>query len=385
MSNNAEFLQILDNLLKDEPLLAFAKKRGLQDAYIPCGAGKIPASQYAVLLLFGLYAVNDTADRSATQPAFGRLALLTAMEAAKKDGWSFGSKLLYDLKAEGITIPRSEVLAFLAQDTAYPHLLVDTVPEDDENAAYTGNLPVDLFCANVLTQFGSISGRYKAEAAINTERCLKIVAGLSLDDPESVLSTLIEQYYGGNKKWGVFARFLKKNGFYTGPAAVTDSVNHLYACPGGLSRWVLNTFLWLLILAQPKNDEEVKKLLFAAVGQGLCHIGRYKKLSYMAEQLVNDGDSDALRVESVPAESYIYDDTIPIGDGRKSLYMLAGFFDKDLPEDVAAAIDCYEVDPQANPQHRAKLVQSPLCLLLYVAGVQAYRHFSLPWIFRAGK
>lgn len=381
INESAEFMNHLQSIIsapESKAVLEFAKQRGLEKAEISTLACKQSAASYAVQLLYNLYAVSDM--KEANGVTFERLALLTALEASKSDGWNFGSKLLYDLKRRGIAISREEVVALLAQEPSSSHLLEDTAPEQELQDEFVGNLPVDLFCANILTLFGSLPGQYKVSgqcASVADESTKMILPFLRHGDPASSLITLFNNVFAGDQKFAVFANYLQKSGFYFYPASDTG----IYAVDGGLAKWCLNTFLWLIILQRPKDAVEVKKLLLAAVGQGLCHIGRYKKITYQGESLIEDGYN--ARIEPVPVEGYIISDKMPFGDGRKSLYILSSYFGNELPEDVAAAIDCYETDPQLNPQNRKKLMQNPLCLLLYVAGIQAAHHYHEPWVFRA--
>lgn len=375
------YLQVLRSLASDnadnKALLDFALANEFESGVVPAADGSLhSAAAYAIQLMSNALAVADANGEQTmgAESRFYRISVLLALErarAAKDSGlWGFGSKLIFDLRRNGIVLPRNEIAALLAQENGDNNLLADNP------------LAQDVYAGDIATRCGSLSSAYVLSAHKPTGNLAPDVqavwdtlsAAPDAMSTQQVLETLllgvIQRFLGANV--AMFGSWLRKSGFYTAPMGTSGP----YARESGLADWTRSVMRHLLSLTNPTTPEDAGKYAFLALCQGLCHCQRYRKIFYETKQVVDssaDETANGMTVVSVPAEGYIVEDLMPFGDGRKSLYIAASYFPnaKALTDDVAAAIACYDPSQRGTERYLQRLTVSPLAMLLHIATFQA--------------
>ncbi len=257
------------------------------------------------------------------------VALMTAIEESGYSAWHhFGAELLYDMRADGISITRDEVSAFLALegDWSYPA---------KGQLMYGSPLAVCLYSSRLLTKYFTLNNMYPYMKNKDPLPLPKMEA-----DPCAAIETLamatIPAYIGEDdvKKLMRFLNWLRTGDFYTFEN-------------GALAKHTVQVICNLVNLTKPQNEKDLGEVVLA----GLCH------------------DICSINVDRDPSGNTVYD-PLPFGCGRKSLYIASGYFGKNLGKTVAAAIDAYQHDIAAE-SYMPQAYLTPLALYLHLADVMA--------------
>ena len=379
---------------KAKRVLDFAKKqRNLASGVITIPDGnKCAAAEYG----FQLYcnAAEIAADDSINQETYQIIALLMTMEAIRTDSWSYGAKLLYDLRNSGIKLTREEISAFLAQEGTFATNPRKASLMDANTAA------IAICCANMATLYGSLRGRCvlfqsapDSSLMAQVESCWSKpgaegsapVACSNMEIIEKLLNTYALAYLGAEQEANLigFIKFLRSSGnksksesegFYSAPTKETGPG----AYTGGLAEHTVSMFCWLISLVKPQDAGQVGELVMAAVGHGLCHVNAFVRNTWEQEKVYcDDGnlqEPDGRKFKLQSKETFIRKDKMPFGYGRKSLYILTSYFGASIKENLAAAIDGYLHDPSENSNIAYQMMEYPLCVYLAMAEIAVSHH-----------
>lgn len=348
-------------------VLTFAKMRGLEKGTILCPDG---VEHSIVTYAVQLYANADIigGESEEMQESYQIVSLLMAMEAIREDCWSYGSKLLYDLRVAGIKLRRNEVAAFLAQDGDWE------TNGRDKGANMDGNtLATAMYCAHLATICNSLIGK---NCLVKTEPDQGIRdavnACMANETPQACIEALLRTFgsaYVGEQNQNrveTFIQWLSGTDFYLAPA----SNKYHSSYPGGLVKHTVFVVLRYIELEKPNTPAEVGKIVIAAICHDLCKLNFYKYTWRNVKVYCEDGDKwdpDGKRFRWESQLSYEIKDGMPFGHGRKSLYMAVGLLGDALTEEVAAAIDGHMYDKKANPKVEEQFMEYPMALMLHMA------------------
>ena len=306
------------------------------------------------------------------------VSMLMMLEAIRKDGWNYGSKLLYDVRSAGIGLTRTEIGAFLAQEGSWAS------NPNKERLMRSNTIAAALFCGHLATTFGSLCGNglihKNANAALLEQiyQCWTKPAAEGGDATtactrqeitEQLLMKYALAYLGEAQKGNLvkFIQFLRNSDFYHSPGEAEISKED-----GGLVSYVLNCFVWLVNLYKPVNEAEVGMLVLAAVGHELCLVNTYTKDWEKEKLYCEEGDKadpSGKKFRWIAKEVYRQEDKLPFGHGRKSMYILSSYFGSAIKEELAAAIDNHMPYPMECPYNTFQMLTYPMCVFLTMASV----------------
>lgn len=359
----------------------------MADATVNSVAGvEHSAMQYAMQMY--IEAENIIGDQKDAQLSnhLAQCALLVALEESFYTGeWlSYGSKLLFEVKRAGIKLTRPVIAAFLAQEGSWSKNL-------NKGDLMDGNIvAVSIYCARLSVLCHRLDGYPTCWTSDQADNQAEQVKTLAYDEVDSIAANL--NYYlnkyavaylqekgskDAQKQVAVFIKYLEtQSDFYTAPS----STKYHLSVDGGLAQHTNNVLMQLLYRVLPATPAQLGACVLAAIGHDLCKIGVYKKQFKSKKVYLSEGEPapEAAFIKTDGggnfywADSYYYEfsDAMPFGHGRKSAYMLQGFF-PEIDEDVFAAVVCHMADPESNPHYLYKFVMCPLALNLHIADVLA--------------
>lgn len=277
------------------------------------------------------------------------ISVLLALQETNPSTWSYGAELLYQLRAAGISISREEVGAFLAQEGTFAS------NRTKGSLMETSLLAPLLYCG--FYQARLCGGRFKLEAAEGE-------APFGVQFPQEPMEAIVKTIQGyaspyvgeaNQERVSSFLAFLQQSSFSHDPA----STKYHLSQPGGLALHTATVLRAMVsVFSQSVTASQMGKISLAAICHDLCKVGVYQPTT--RRQKV-DG-------EWVDVQSYAFQDPMPFGHGRKSMYMAAGFFGAALGQDVAKAIDGHMAD---DPNADQAFVDFPLGVGLHVADMIA--------------
>lgn len=350
----SEMLVFLTNAA-DSPrmkaVLDFALANGLTDpVQLPTQS---PEMKTGVDLAAAIYIrastlANNFAPSINVESIFVDAVLLALLDRTSQSNWSFGAELLYKVRAAGIQISREEVGALLAQEGTY------ATNRSKGDLMRSTPLAVLLYCGHFQARLCGSTFKMTApdgETTVNVQ-----FPSEPMDRILSALNTYVKEAVGpeNENRFLAFVAFLEQSTFPQDPA----STKYHLAEPGGLALHTSNVLYVMTAILSPVTSTQMAKITLAAVCHDLCKVGVYKPT-------VKSQKIDGKWVE---VNSYSFEDPMPFGHGRKSMYMAAGYFGKALGEDVAKAIDGHMAD---SPNVESQFADFPLGVALHIADVIA--------------
>lgn len=316
-------------------VLAYARKQGLMKRTVCLSDGSEHA---AAMYAWQLYCNADhiVPATPETTEAYQIVSIMSALEETANDSWSYGAKLIYDMRAASVGPTRFEVSLFLAMEDGW---------EGDKNELLSGNPhAVGFYCGKVLTLHSTLPGKLgcftmKGEAIALPELPTDRAEAIELLAAQYVPACIGE---GNADKMTRFLRLLRnKSDFY-------NAINAGDYEEGSLAAHTLAVICKLVELTHPTTPEQMGECVLAGIGHDIA---------------------EAHIIVKQDAEGNFVFDSMPFGHGRKSLYILGGYLDNCLPETVASAIDGHMMDVAANPRSHQQMMESPLGLYLHIADV----------------
>lgn len=310
-------------------------------------------------------------------------ALMVAAEEcfyAHDSGWSYGARQLFDIKKAGINLPRPVIAAFLAQEGTWAN-------NRSKKELLEGNMvAVSIYCARLrslcrhLLNLTATCGKEEDVApifggceAMGTEKYDEIIAHFLLEYAVPYLESCGSK--NAMQQVAAFQHYLKAGSdFYIAPS----STKYHLCKDGGLAEHTVNVLCELIRLTVPATKEELGACVLAAIGHDLCKIGVYKKQFKSKKVYISEGDQipEAAFIKTDGggsfywADSFFYEfsDSMPFGHGRKSAYMLMGFF-PEIGAEVYSAVDAHMGDVTATPKFMELYSENLLALNLHLADV----------------
>ena len=308
---------------------------------------------------------------------FAQCAFMIALEDSVYEGsfWSYGARLLYEVKLAGIKLSRSLIAAFLAQEG-------DWNSNRSKGDLLEGNIvAVGIYCAKLkfmacaLGDPGVANG--EAISQINVPQdftALDDIFGYYLNE---FAIPYLEAKGSKNAKAQVdmFCDYLRKTDFYVAPC----STKYHLCRDGGLAEHTFHVLMNLIWLTLPATVQDLGACVLAAIGHDLCKIGVYHK-QYKSKKTYISSDQEAPEGAYIKEDAggrfywaddwyYEYKDAMPFGHGRKSAYILHGFF-PELDSDVYSAVDAHMADTNAG-NYPVNFGVNPLALRLHIADALA--------------
>lgn len=327
-------LQSVYETPRAKAVLDFAVKRGLEKATVTCPDGSEHA---ATMYAWYLYCNSDDigASNSKDVETYQVVCIMSAMEESATDPWSYGTKLLYDMRKAGLGPTRKEYALFLAMEDGWDNGQKAAIMEMEPSAVY-------FYAGKLLTMCNTLPGvrkRFRTEGQPCTFPARK-------ESAIATLQNLAMQYIpacvgqdNATKVAGVLKMLAHRSDFYGagGPGGYE----------GGLADHTVDVIYKLVQVAKPITDEEVGLCVLAGLGHDIADAEFFRK--------DNSGNQTS--------------DILPFGHGRKSVYMLGGYLGDCLPQCVASAIDVHMNDITANPFSALQMMEEPLGLYLHIADV----------------
>lgn len=325
-------------------IVAYAEEKGLYEQMIPFGDTEVISAQYLAQLICNashvlerIYHVQSAEHEEAYEHLLV-VAIILTLESIPSDTWSFGTKIDYDLMCRGVRLTKDEAEAIYAQYGDY-----STNPSKSK-LMEKNIVACCIYCGHLLTTINTLKGKQGIPGKPIPDG-LKTSIGecMRMDTPQKATEALAERFgkrFADSEELDMFMAYLRDFGYYENPA----STRYHGAFPGGLAIHNLNVADWLIDLCCPQDETEVGKLFLTALCHDLCKLGVYQQ-GY---------------------KSYVFNDPMPMGHGRKSLFMTLRHF-SNIPEDMAAAIDGHMRDTKENPSVDRLLEQYPMALMLHMA------------------
>ena len=221
-----------------------------------------------------------------------------------------------------------------------------------------------------------------------TEEALeKIEVQQELKTPEEIIGYYLETFavpylesvgaVDAAKQIAAFQKYLaQQSDFYTAPCSTKYHLNR----DGGLVEHTLNVLMQMLWLTLPATKQQLGACVLAAIGHDLCKVGVYKKQYKSKKIYIAEGD-DIPEAAFVKEDAggrfywgddwyYEFKDAMPFGHGRKSAYILMGFF-PEIGADVFSAVDGHMGDASVNAYFMQQFAETPMALNLHIADVLA--------------
>lgn len=311
-----------------------------------------------------------------------KAAVMIALEECcySDSNWSYGSKLLYELRKNGIRLERNVIAAFLAQEGTW-----DTNRSKGE--LLDGNaVAVAVYCSRLKTLCHTMDG-VKATFGGTEEELHKIEVTQQLFTKQDVINYYLNEFAvpylemvgSANAKQQIeaFQNYLATmSDFYTAPC----STKYHLSVEEGLAEHTINVLMQMLWQALPATKQQLGACVLAAVGHDVCKNNVYKKQFKSKKTYLAEG-------EEAPAGAYVkhdqggrfywaddyfyeFKDAMPFGHGRKSAYILMSFF-PEIGESVFSAVDGHMADAVSNPNWMMLYAENPMALSLHVADILA--------------
>lgn len=311
-----------------------------------------------------------------------KTSVMVAMEecGCYKGNWSYGSRMLFDLRKTGIKVERPVVAAFLAQEGTW-----DT--NRSKGDLLDGNIiAVGIYCArlktlcytldNIQTHCGGTEEVLEQIDVAEKMQSLQEIFGFYLRT-FAVPYLVAKGSTNANAQIDAFLDYLEKHSdFYMAPCSTKYHLNR----DGGLAEHEFHVLMKTLWLTLPATTQQLGACILAALGHDLCKCNVYKKEYKTTKTYLTAG-------EEAPADAYVkedrggrfywaddffyrFNDAMPFGHGRKSAYILMSFF-PEIGEEVFAAVDGHMGDPTVNANWLQQLAENPLIMNLHIADILA--------------
>lgn len=339
------FLQSVYETPRAKAILDFAAKRGLEKAVVTCPDGtKHAAAMYAWQLYcntdaFASAMSNDSPQANEDVETYQVISIMSALEESATDAWSYGTKLLYDMRKAGIGPSRREYTIFLALESGWDNPEKSALLEADRASLF-------FYAGKLQTLCGTLPG---IPHCFRHENGSRVQLPAPLETPAATITQLAMKYIpecvgqdNAAKVAGILKMLAYRSDFYT---AISSSDYE----EGSLAKHTVDVIYKLVQLTNPVTDEQLGLCILAGLGHDLAEAKLFSK--------GNDG-----------SPSY---DPMPYGHGRKSVYILGGFLGDCLPKSVACAIDVHMNDMAGNPYSHLQMMEEPLGLYLHIADVMA--------------
>ena len=315
-------------------VLDFAIKRGFEKGIMTCPDGsKHAAAMYA----WQLYCNTDSVGTTAAEDVetYQVVCIMSALEESASDTWSYGTKLLFDMRKAGIGPTRREYTIFLAMEGGWENGQKAALMEMERAAVY-------FYAGKLLTLCNTLPG---------VRRCFRtegkpVAIPAPLETAAATINQLAMQFVpacvgqdNATKVAGVLKMLAFRSDFYgaVGPGGYE----------GSLAKHTVDVIYKLVQIAKPITDEEIGICVLAGLGHDIADAEFFNK------------DKTGTAVS----------DVIPFGHGRKSVYMLGGYLGDCMPVSVASAIDVHMNDEAGNPYSSLQMMEEPLGLYLHIADV----------------
>lgn len=388
MTNASAYWQtIIDGGTPENPSIVSEVARKMINHYLPLLEKEKRADHFSALgYAFYLYA-DAALLMKASDEENNHLICCSLMLAAEEclyahnNNWSYGARQLYELKKAGISLPRVVVAAFLAQEGNWSNRNKSDLLEGNTVA-------VGIYCARLRTLCRIFLGQ--SCTCGSQEQVAEVLSKLDEIDPtkpDEILAHFLNEYavpylescgsQAAQKQVAAFQYYLKScSDFYTAPC----STKYHLSRDGGLVEHTIHVLSELIRLTVPATKEQLGACVLAAIGHDLCKVNVYRKQHKSKKVYLAEGDQ-------VPEGTYVktdnggrfywmddyyyeFSDTMPFGHGRKSAYMLMGFF-PEIGEEVFAAVDAHMGDTTTNPRFMEHYSENLLALNLHLADVLA--------------
>lgn len=339
------FMQAIYETPRAKAILDFAMKRGLEKAVVTCPDGtKHAAAMYAWQLncntdAFASSASNGVLPLSTEVETYQVVCIMSALEESATDVWSYGTKLLYDMRKAGVGPTRREYTIFLALEGGWDNPEKSALLEADDAALY-------FYAGKLQTLCGTLPG---IPHCFRKENGNLTVLPEPEASPAATITKLAMKYIpecvgqdNALKVAGILKMLSYRSDFYT-------AVNPGDYEEGSLAQHTVDVIYKLVQLAMPVTDEQVGLCVLAGLGHDLAEIKLFNK----------------------DKEGNLSYDPMPYGHGRKSVYILGGYLGDCLPQSVACAIDVHMNDMAGNPYSHLQMMEEPLGLFLHIADVLA--------------
>lgn len=353
----------------------------LEAAVVKDSAGKEHSALHYALYLF-VVADNsyNTQHNQELSNILIQAALMLALEEShyKDAGWSYGSRLLFDLKKADIKVSRSTISAFLAQEGSW-----DT--NRSKNDLLNGNVAaVALYCSRLAVLCYVINGQ--GTTFDGTEDQLVTLESRQGNTIAETFSFYLREFgipylqsvgcEDAEAKVNAFMDWLNKSDFFRAPCSTKYHLNR----EGGLAEHTMNVLMQLLWMVLPANKRQLGACVLAAIGHDLCKVGVYQKQTKNKKFYLQEGETPPAGAQIKKdnggsfywGEDYYFEfkDNMPFGHGRKSAYILQGFF-PEISEDVYSAVDGHMADAVATPNFLQMFASNRLALNLHIADALA--------------
>lgn len=330
-------LQTVCETPRAKAVLDFAVKRGLEKAVVTCPDGsEHAASMYAWQLYCNIDRLTTLAPEDAETCQV--VLIMSALEESASDTWSYGTKLLYDMRKAGIGPNHREFGLFLAMEGGWDNPEKNTLLEADRLALY-------FHAGKLMTLCGTLPGMPSCFQGTGTP--LELPA--PLEQPAATIQQLAMRYIpacvgqdNATKVAGVLKMLAYRSNFYT---AVSSSGFE----EGSLAYHTIDVIYALAQITKPLTEEQMGICVLAGLGHDLAE----------AEFFNKDGEGKMVR------------NPMPFGHGRKSVYLLGGYLGDCMPKSVACAIDVHMNDTAGNPYSHLQMMEEPLGLYLHIADILA--------------
>lgn len=339
------FMQTVYETPRAKAILDFAVKRGLEKAVVTCPDGiKHAAAMYAWQLYcntdsFASAVSNGVLPLDTDVETYQVVCIMSALEESAADVWSYGTKLLFDMRRAGIGPTRREYTIFLALEGGWDNPEKSALLEADAASLY-------FYAGKLQTLCGSLPGIPKC---FTNQNGTSVALPTPKDTPAETITQLAMMYIpecigqdNATKVAGILKMLLHRSDFFT-------AVNSGDYEEGSLAQHTVDVIYKLVQLTAPATDEQVGLCVLAGLGHDLAEAKLFNKSK--------DGNL-----------SY---DHMPYGHGRKSVYILGGYLGDCLPKSVACAIDVHMNDMAGNPYSHLQMMEEPLGLYLHIADVLA--------------
>lgn len=360
----------------DMRLFQYALGQGIGTAEILLADGrKANAAEYALQMFCKALEIgnppyeqpNSVLKEVDTSASYLHVSVLIALEAMQNNTWGYGTRLLFDLKRNGITIRAAERNAFLAL-----HGTVESMRE-----VYEGNvMAVSFYCARLITLYNTLPGCGNGLIAADTEAMTDLKSHIamlgdnSFETIEKLARTYVPVRIGNEKKIESFLKMLSdRTDFYQAPASARNNL----CSPGGLAAHTIHVINRMAEYLLPATPAQIGEIVLAALCQSLCYLNHFVAIPKAYKQY-KEGSQYADQKGSFDVVYYhIYKEKggIPFGKGPTSAHLAQQCFGICLPESIMAALDACDYDQQRNPNVGLQMMEYPLGLWLHIADVCA--------------
>lgn len=337
---------------------------------------------YAMYLYIKADSLVNTQSTLTITNMLAQSAILVALqECCFRDAfWSYGSRVLFEIKKLGIKLNRTVISAFLAQDGTWS-------TNRSKGDLLSGNIiAVGIYCARLQVLCQDFLGVHASMGG--TEEALeKIEVQQELKSPQEIIGYYLENFAipylesvgaeNATNQMAVFRKYLdQQSDFYIAPCSTKYHLNR----DGGLAEHTIHVLMQMLWLTLPATRQQLGACVLTAIGHDLCKINVYKKQYKSKKIYIAEG-------EEVPTAAYVkedaggrfywgddwyyeFKDAMPFGHGRKSAYILMGFF-PEIGADVFSAVDGHMGDDVVNKNFMYQFAENPMALNVHIADILA--------------